>query len=103
MVYLGIAFLSLASLSHLFEHWETVALHDCHSPCEHSHASSHPESNDTSHTHHHHSCSPHEHSPAILQAHFLFLPQPIVLSLPADYLRPPSSIPQEIDKPPRIS
>lgn len=101
LVRLGIVLLGLTSFLHLFEHWETTALEKCLAQCEHSHASS--DSEDTSPTDHHHGCSPHEHSPAILQTSQPFLPQPIVLASPEIRVMPPPPVPRKIDQPPRIS
>jgi len=101
LIRLGIILLGLATFAHLFEHWETAVLEKCISTCEHSHAS--PGDDNSSPSCHHHGCSGHEHSPAILQTNLAFLPQPIVLSSPEIRVSPPPSIAGKIDHPPRIS
>ena len=103
LVRLGIVLLALAALTHLFEHWETAALEKCVAQCEHSHASSDSHPDESSHTGHHHDCTAHEHSPAVLQSAHLFLPQPIVLSSPEEKVTAPPAVHREIDQPPRLS
>ena len=100
---LGIVLLGLASLTHLFEHWETAAVEKCIALLEHSHASSDSNHDDSSHTVHNHGCTAHEHSPAVLQTAPLFLPHPIVLAYPIQKITAPPPLHSEIDQPPRIS
>lgn len=99
----GVVLLGLASVLHLFEHWETVALENCLAHIEHSHASSGSDSDDPSHTGHHHGCSGHEHSPAILQSSLHFLPHPIVLAAIEEHAKAPPVVHRKIDRPPRLS
>ncbi|MFM8981467.1 MAG: hypothetical protein ACKOLA_00935 [Spartobacteria bacterium] len=103
LIRVGIVLLGLASFFHLFEHWETAALEKCIAQCEHTHASSDSHSDESSHTGHHHGCTAHEHSPAVLQTVPLFLPQPIVLSSPEEKVTAPPAVHREIDQPPRLS
>ncbi|MFM8831869.1 MAG: hypothetical protein ACKOHM_12805 [Spartobacteria bacterium] len=100
---LGIVLLSFASVFHLIEHLEIAAMEKCLAHCEPSHASSESQQSDSSHTDHHHGCSAHEHSPAVLQSTLLFLPQPIVLTSPEEKMTAPPAIHRKIDHPPRLS
>jgi ABC-type nickel/cobalt efflux system permease component RcnA len=103
LIRVGIVLLGLASVCHLFEHWETASLEKCIAQCDHSHASSDSSSDDSSHTDHKHGCSAHEHSPAVLQSALLFLPQLIVLASPEESVTAPPSVHRKIDHPPRLS
>jgi len=99
LIRVGIVLLGLASFFHLFEHWETAALEKCIAQCEHSDSAP----DDSSPSDHHHGCSAHEHSPAVLQATLLFLPQPIVLASPEEKVTAPPAVHRKIDHPPRLS
>ena len=103
LIRVGIVLLGIFSFLHLFEHWETAALEKCVAQCDHPHASSDSQSDESSHTGHHHGCSAHEHSPAVLENASLFLPQPIVLSSPEEKVTAPPAVHREIDQPPRLS
>lgn len=103
LVRVAIAALSIASIVHLFEHWETVFMDECLSHGEHSHASSDSSHDDSSHTSHNHGCSSHEHSPAVLQTASLFFPLPMVVSSCEEKITAPPPLHREIDQPPRIS
>ena len=99
LIRVGIVLLGLASVCHLFEHWETAALEKCVAQCEHTDSSS----DDSSPNDHHHGCSAHEHSPAVLQSALLFLPQLIVLASPEESVTAPPTVHRKIDHPPRLS
>ena len=93
----GLAMLSVAHVTHAYEHWEIAAHHDC---VAHTHADG---DHDESGSRHDHGCTSHDHAPALAGGIFVLTVTETVATVSGEY--PWFALPRttSIDHPPQLS
>ncbi len=99
----GVALLAIACLVHAFEHYETVAFEKCLAACDHTDTDPSANPGDSGLSGHPHACTPHEHSPAVMEFSTPFLAGDAVSSLPVSKFPFPPILPCKIELPPRLA
>ena len=103
LIRFGAALLAIACLAHAFEHYESVAFEKCLAACGHGHIETTANSADSDLAGHDHACTPHEHSPAVVEFSAPFFAVNTVAGLSMDGFRLPPMLPRKIKLPPRLA